>query len=73
MDVNVVRGVGLSVYLTSLFQRSANPPLRSTLGTTSIEGKLSSSFMGCISVTDNFVSMRNKIVGPFFLTRSVST
>ena len=63
VDIYVVGGVGLSVHHHLILPKECQP---TTTINVIIEGKLSSVFMGCISVTNNFISMRNNIVGRFF-------
>lgn len=58
---------------TLFFQSKASPPLRLTQGTTGIEGNSKSVLTDYISLTVNFISIRKKIVGPFSLTKYVST
>ena len=75
----VMRGsiwLGETVYVvnaTSFFHKSAIPPLRLTLGNVVMESNYNSRWIGSISLILNFVSVRNKILGPFFLTRLAST
>ncbi|KAF3957953.1 hypothetical protein CMV_017085 [Castanea mollissima] len=51
--------------VTESFHNRAMPPLLRILKTASMELKPISFFIGSISCIDDFVSMRNKTVGPF--------
>ena len=57
----------------SFFHRRARPPFLPSHEIASMDWKFSSSRIDIISLTVNFVSMRNKIVGAFLLTKSTST
>ena len=58
--------------LHSGFQNIPNPPLHLSLGTASIDWKFKSKHSFRIFAIDHFVSIRNKTVGPFFLTNLVN-
>ena len=59
--------------VTEFFHNKGMPPLLRILGTASMELKPISFLIGSISCIDSFVSMRNKTVGPFDLTKSMRT
>ena len=72
-SINMVRRDSICSQWNLILPQECNPATSSHAWDCSMESNYSSCRIGSISLTLNFVSMRKKILHPFFLTRSTKT